>query len=278
MLPRAKIYLDVSARSTLKLCTEQPVFHVYARSIKVCTEQPFLDVYARSILKLCTEQPVFYVHARSIKVCTEQPFLDVYARSILKLCTEQPVFHVHARSIKLCTEQPLLDVHARRIKVCTEQPVFHVHVRSIKVCTEQPFLDVYARSILKYARSNQSFTYMLRTLLEYAWGHDCWAHKLGDGAAIIGYNIGLSPLPPPQYFNTDRSKAVLLLCFLTVTCSCCPYFYFGSPIMLVTYFSKMTTCLGKSCSFGLPRVPFVNCCQFMYLVNSLLVLRAGCGI
>ena len=37
----------------------------------------------------------------------------------------------------------------------------------------------------------------------------------------------------------------------------------------------MTTCLGKSCSFGLPRVPFVNCCQFMYLVVSLLVLMAG---
>ena len=28
----------------------------------------------------------------------------------------------------------------------------------------------------------------------------------------------------------------------------------------------MTTCLGKSCSFGLPRVLFVNCRQFMYLV------------
>ena len=27
----------------------------------------------------------------------------------------------------------------------------------------------------------------------------------------------------------------------------------------------MTTYLGKSCSFGLPRVPFVNCRQFMYL-------------
>ena len=40
----------------------------------------------------------------------------------------------------------------------------------------------------------------------------------------------------------------------------------------------MTTYLGKSCSFGLPRVPFVNCHQFMYLVISLLVLRAGCGI
>ena len=26
----------------------------------------------------------------------------------------------------------------------------------------------------------------------------------------------------------------------------------------------MTTCLGKSCSFGLPRVPFVNCCVFSY--------------
>ena len=26
----------------------------------------------------------------------------------------------------------------------------------------------------------------------------------------------------------------------------------------------MTTCLGKSCSFGLLRVPFVNSCQFMY--------------
>ena len=32
---------------------------------------------------------------------------------------------------------------------------------------------------------------------------------------------------------------------------------------------------GKSCSFCLPRVPFVNCRQFMYLVISLLVLRAG---
>ena len=34
----------------------------------------------------------------------------------------------------------------------------------------------------------------------------------------------------------NRSKAVLLLWFLTVTCSCCPYSYFGSAIMLVTYF------------------------------------------
>ena len=30
----------------------------------------------------------------------------------------------------------------------------------------------------------------------------------------------------------------------------------------------MTTCLGKSCSFGLPRVPFVNCCQFIIFSYS----------
>ena len=30
----------------------------------------------------------------------------------------------------------------------------------------------------------------------------------------------------------------------------------------------MTTYLGKRCSFCLPRVPFVNCRQFMYLVVS----------
>ena len=32
----------------------------------------------------------------------------------------------------------------------------------------------------------------------------------------------------------------------------------------------MTTYLGKRCSFCLPRVPFVNCRQFLYLVISLL--------
>ena len=35
---------------------------------------------------------------------------------------------------------------------------------------------------------------------------------------------------------------------------------------------------GKELFIRLPRMPFVNCCQFMYLVISFLVLRAGCGI
>ena len=53
----------------------------------------------------------------------------------------------------------------------------------------------------------------------------------------------------------------------------------GSSIMWVTYLgSWLTTCLGKSCSFGLQCVPFVKCCQCMFLVISLLVLRAGYGI
>ena len=50
---------------------------------------------------------------------------------------------------------------------------------------------------------------------------------------------GLSPPPPPhpQYFNTDRSKAVLLLWFLTVTVLA--VLFFGSAIMLVTYFVNL---------------------------------------
>ena len=83
--------------------------------------------------------------------------------------------------------------------------------------------------------------------------------------------------------NSCRQKMILLkdllLLFLIVTCSCCPYLYFGSPIMWVTYLgSWMTICLRKSCSFGLHRLPSINCCQFIYLVISLLVLRAWYGI
>ena len=62
----------------------------------------------------------------------------------------------------------------------------------------------------------------------------CFEPRQKPRARLGNRKTGLSP----QYFNTDRSKAVLLLWFLTVTCSCCPYLYFGSAIMLVTYFVK----------------------------------------
>ena len=58
-----------------------------------------------------------------------------------------------------------------------------------------------------------------------------------------------------------------------------PVIWNQRPLFCITVFdSWMTTYLGKSCSFGLPQVPFVNCRQFTYLVISLLVLRAGSGI
>ena len=40
----------------------------------------------------------------------------------------------------------------------------------------------------------------------------------------------------------------------------------------------MTTCVGKSCSFGLPRVTFVNVYQFVCMLLSLLVLRVEFGV
>ena len=42
-------------------------------------------------------------------------------------------------------------------------------------------------------------------------------------------------------------------------------------------FSTNSTKLKQLGSFSLPRVPFVNCCQLMYLVISLLVLKADMG-
>ena len=45
--------------------------------------------------------------------------------------------------------------------------------------------------------------------------------------------------------------------------------YYVSDIFCKFSVNRMTTYLGKRCSFCLPRVPFVNCRQFMYLVISL---------
>ena len=81
-------------------------------------------------------------------------------------------------------------------------------------------------NVLFYVSHFRSY-YSLFLSYNRSWGR-------GEG----GIPLNRFKLPPPQYFNTDRSKAVLLLWFLTVTCSCCPYLYFGSAVMLVTYFSK----------------------------------------
>ena len=55
--------------------------------------------------------------------------------------------------------------------------------------------------------------------------------------AESGLSPPAAPAPPPPS-PSSLILTVLLLWFLTVTCSCCLYLYFGSAIMLVTYFSK----------------------------------------
>ena len=50
--------------------------------------------------------------------------------------------------------------------------------------------------------------------------------------SLVEFDFG----PNQTIFILTVPKSVLLLWFLTVTCSCCPCLYFGSAIMLVTYF------------------------------------------
>ena len=62
-------------------------------------------------------------------------------------------------------------------------------------------------------------------------------------------------------------------------CSCCLCLYFGSSIMLVTYFVNFRWLndhlFGKELFILFAASAFR---QFMYLIVSLLVLRAGYGI
>ena len=107
----------------------------------------------------------------------------------------------------------------------------------------------YPKLVLKIVKvyDDKLSAYISKSRDNAIWIIDCGLYaSMGKNITALPRNnsrlgtrkTGLST-PPPQYFNTDRSKAVLLLWFLTVTCSCCPYLYFGSAIMLVAYFSKV---------------------------------------
>ena len=89
-------------------------------------------------------------------------------------------------------------------------------------------------------------------------------------ARLRSRKTGLSPLPSILILTVPRRYF------------CCCSLLLLVLAMLVTYFVNFRYLndhiLGKSCSFGFPRVPLVNCCQFRYLVISLMLLRAGCGI
>ena len=77
------------------------------------------------------------------------------------------------------------------------------------------------RRFRRYRNYHQLLTQRLYITQEVLWQERSYAEQ----------NITQEVL----HVYTDRSKA-LLLWFLTVTCSCCPYLHFGSAIMLVTYF------------------------------------------
>ena len=64
--------------------------------------------------------------------------------------------------------------------------------------------------------------------------------------------------------TTRLKKSSLMVTMLPLIISCC--------------YRDIAIYFAQACSFGLPWVPFINCCQFMHLVISFLVLRAGCGI
>ena len=116
-----------------------------------------------------------------------------------------------------------------------------------------------------------SYTYMYQ-----AWTKKCLeSQKLNHCMpSMYPYNK-LRILTVPQ-----RYLCVVPRCYLFLLSEFMLWFtYYVSDILFkLSLGSWMTTCLGKSCSFGLLPVPFKNCSQFMYLVLSFSDLRTGYGI
>ena len=67
----------------------------------------------------------------------------------------------------------------------------------------------------------------------------------------------------------------------TVTCSCCPYLYIGSAIMLVTYFVNFRQLndhlFGKELFIRFTESAFRKLASIYVFSCFPLVLRAGCG-
>ena len=113
----------------------------HARSIKVCTEQPFFSVmlgaskYARTNRLLC--------HARSSVVCTEQPFTQAFSarRNRFSLpCSEHRSMHGSTvySDRKMHGATAVFSVMLGASK-CAQNNRLISHARSIEACTEQPF-------------------------------------------------------------------------------------------------------------------------------------------
>ena len=106
------------------------------------------------------------------------PFLDAYARNILKLCTEQPVFHVHARSIKVCTDHhSWTHMLGAFLNYARSNQSFTYMLGALKYARSNHSWTYMLGAFLNYARSNQSFTYMLGAL-KYARSNQFWAYMV----------------------------------------------------------------------------------------------------
>ena len=100
---------------------------------------------------------------------------------------------------------------------------FVIYLSHLPYLKDKHYLLLH-RALVAHAKHNcvsSSSVIFCSGYIEHIHEHSPQRARLGS------HKTGLTP----KYFYTDRSKAVLLLWFLTVTCSCCPYLYFGSAIM-----------------------------------------------
>ena len=114
------------------------------------------------------------------------------------------------------------------------QEWLYIMGRICKICIPFEFLYFVIRSLLSaggtfvlahLSQTSVVLAHMSRTSV-----------VLAHLSKLLLFKLTWAELLAAHLFSLTRAK--LLLWYLTVTCSCCPYLYFGSAIMLVTYFSK----------------------------------------
>ena len=118
--------------------------------------------------------------------------------------------------VYFCSSVPVVLFDTPGISRCGSQHVVSVESSSFFHHSIYPwFINCFRRwSIdeLKNLHADRTTNYMF------------WAIAEAEGE--VGYPLNRFKPPYPQFFKTDPSKAVLLLWFLTVTCSCCPILWF----------------------------------------------------
>ena len=127
--------------------------------------------------------------------------------------------------------------------------------------------NIWRVSEKRHQEHNCCYSRLLRIYLQVKISAICLTVCIVRSSPLEGY-----PYLRSNYF---LKISPILFDILTQTMLTVGHHFTRSSIGHTT--SEMND-LGRSCSFGLPCVSFIKCCQFMYLVISLLVLRAGYGI